>query len=57
MPHDITLQAGIVYLSIKSQWMIYDCQTMGGLTVYCVDAFTTYYIAGIYDSKITVDET
>ena len=41
IPVVIILQA-IGSISLKNTWMILNSQTVGGLTVYCVDAFTMY---------------
>ncbi len=47
-PHDIILHVGEVCLPFELPlWMILNGQTVGGLTMSCVDAFTTrYHIEG-----------
>ena len=53
------MQAGIID-KVKPQWIILKGQTVGGLTVYCVDLFTPHDIilqAGITcNIKTTVDD-
>ena len=57
--HNCTLRGWQRFHS-KPQWMIFYGQTVGGLTVYSVDVFTTWYpIAGWHSTstfKTTVDD-